>query len=122
MKPSASASNAAFSPDDTAALGDPFLHARELPLWPVDTLSSRMGPAFAEGVRPAPVGEWSGPIPSSYGLHMVWVRERAPAEIPPLDSIRTRVRASWLREREQVVLREHLAGLRADARIEIEVE
>ena len=110
----------AISPDDTAELGDPFLLSRELPLWPADTLASRMGPDFAEGAMRAPVGEWSGPVASSYGLHLVWVRQRSPAAVPALDSIRSRVRASLLREREQEVLRAHLEALRARARVEVE--
>ena len=61
----------------------------------------------------APLAAWAGPIPSSYGLHLVWVHEREPAGVPALGAVRSRVVHALLEERRQARLRERMAALRA---------
>jgi hypothetical protein len=108
------------APEQVSALSDPFLLSYELPLWSESMLAQRLGTDFARVAIDAPEGRWSGPIESSYGLHFVWIRERRPAEVPPLEDLRTRIRAAVFREREQAALREHLAVLREHAEIVVE--
>jgi hypothetical protein len=107
------------APEQAASLSDPFLLSYSLPLWSESMLGQRLGADFARDAFAAPDGQWSGPIASSYGLHFVWVRERRAADLPPLDELRTRLRAAVLREREQAALQAHLAALRERARIEV---
>ena len=70
-----------LEPDDpeVTRLGDPLLLARDLPPSTPSRLAARLGTSFAEAVSVLATGSWSQPIPSSYGLHLVWVRERLPA-------------------------------------------
>ncbi|SMP09814.1 peptidylprolyl isomerase [Shimia sagamensis] len=42
-----------------------------------------------------PVGQWSGPVTSGYGLHAVRVLEYQASELPSLDMVRERVLADW---------------------------
>ena len=51
----------------------------------------KFGDQFAAALDSTPVGRWSGPIPSGYGLHLVLVRERTPGSIPPLAEVRSQV-------------------------------
>lgn len=44
----------------------------------------------------APVGEWAGPFRSAFGWHLVRIDHRAPAQAPPLASVKDRVRADYL--------------------------
>jgi parvulin-like peptidyl-prolyl isomerase len=71
------------------------------------------GPAFGAAVVRVPVGQWAGPVPSSYGLHLVWVHERTPATLPPLDAIRSRVVHAVLAEQAAARLERRLAERRA---------
>jgi len=64
---------------ELARLGDPLLLASDLPPSTPSRLAARLGARFAEAVSALPTGRWSEPIPSSYGLHLVWVHERLPA-------------------------------------------
>ena len=48
---------------------------------------------------------------------MVWVHEKTPAVVPPLDEIRQRVESEVLRERERSELIAHTQSLREKARI-----
>jgi hypothetical protein len=61
---------------EISSWGDPLIVPRDLPLMTRKRLAARLGAAFAEAAGAAPIGEWSGPIPGSYGLHLVWVHER----------------------------------------------
>ena len=51
----------------------------------------KFGDEFAAALDSAPVGRWSGPVRSGYGLHMVLVRERTPGSVPPLAEVRSQV-------------------------------
>jgi hypothetical protein len=54
-------------------------------------IALKFGDGFAAALDSAPVGRWSGPIPSGYGLHLVLVRERTPGFVPPLAEVRSQV-------------------------------
>jgi hypothetical protein len=86
---------------DPATLGDPFLRGRELRAQSEQDLSGIFGPAFARAAVELPLQEWSRPVTSSYGLHLVRVRDRAPAEVPALARIRATVLQDWSEERRR---------------------
>jgi hypothetical protein len=101
------------TPESAAALGDPFLLPRDLPLRGEAELARSLGPDFArEAIRLAP-GAWAGPIPSSYGLHLVFVHERREARPAELSEVRERVASALLEERGSKALRELVGRLRA---------
>jgi hypothetical protein len=106
-----------ISPHRAKELGDPFLLAHRIPLSSEASIGRQYGPGFAAGAIRAPLGEWSGPIPSSYGAHLVWVHERSPSRVPDLHEIRPRVESELLREREQAELLAHSQRLRENAEI-----
>ena len=58
----------------------------------IDTL---FGNGFAAALGRAPLGEWSGPVASGFGSHLVKVTARAPAQPPELAAIRQRVENDW---------------------------
>jgi hypothetical protein len=104
---------------ELAALGDPFLLPTSLPLRSERALDSQFGADLAASAIVAPIGIWSGPVASSFGLHYLWPRERTPPNLPPLAAIRAEIRGDWLAEREREALREAVARLRDTARIEV---
>jgi parvulin-like peptidyl-prolyl isomerase len=106
-------------PGAAAARGDPFVHGAEI-ADALPRLDAIFGPGFGAAVAVAPLGAWVGPVPSAYGLHLVWVHEREPATVPALAAVRSRVLHVLLEERRQARLRERMAVLRA--RYDIRVE
>ena len=86
----------------------------KLPLSSERALAARLGPGFGRAAIQAPEGEWSGPTPSAYGLHLVWVHRRVEARDPDLEEVRSDLSATWRSERGQERLREVLARLRAE--------
>jgi hypothetical protein len=95
------------------AVGDAFLLSADQPLQTRRALGDRFGADFADGVFALPQGIWSGPLRSSYGLHLVWVHERVAAVPLPLEAVRDRVRYGLLAERRAESLERLLAALRA---------
>ena len=53
------------------------------------------GDAFANTLGRLPLNEWSGPVTSGLGQHLVRVRKRQPASPPSLAAIRQRVENDW---------------------------
>ena len=65
-------------------------------------------------------GRWQGPIPSSFGQHFVYISERIPGGVPPLDAVRQAVRREWSNARRLEAEQKLYASLRE--RYEIVVE
>ncbi len=63
--------------EDPARLGDPFLRGREVRNATEGELGGMFGPEFARAVQTLRLDEWSAPLASSFGLHLVRVSERS---------------------------------------------
>jgi hypothetical protein len=85
--------------EDAAALGDPFLLGEDFRSLSESDVVATFGDDFAKQIAAAEQGRWQGPIPSSFGLHFVFIQERTPGNLPPLDAVRQAVRNEWLNER-----------------------
>jgi hypothetical protein len=106
---------AGLGPDAAAGRGDPFLLGDELRPQSEAELARSFGPRFAAAVAALEPGAWSEPIESSYGLHLVWVRARVPAESIDFERVRPQVEDALRSERGEAALRAALASLRAGA-------
>jgi parvulin-like peptidyl-prolyl cis-trans isomerase-like protein len=107
-------------PERAQTLGDPFLYGAEQPLQTHDDLAGRFGTAFADGVFAAPSGAWSGPIPSSYGVHLVFVHEREEPRALGFDEVRAMLRHELVAERRTAALERGLYALRREVRVVLE--
>jgi hypothetical protein len=75
-------------------------------------LARLFGAAFARAAFALPVGEWAGPVASTYGLHLVWVERREAAAAPDLAGVRSRAREAVRAARRPEGVRRALAELR----------
>lgn len=99
---------------DRLLLGDDSAEINEL------ALSSMFGSDFAREVFALEPGEWEGPVKSGYGLHLVLVRQRTPAELKPFESVRDTVLVEWRNEKQSALGRDYLAELRKKYGLELE--
>lgn len=99
-------------PEHAERFGDPFIRGAEMRAASPTDLGRAFGPGFAEAVAALPAGTWSGPIASTYGLHLVWIRGRTPATDPALGAVRNQVVHGLLEERREARLRQRLDGWR----------
>jgi hypothetical protein len=111
---------AATVPGSASDEGDPFMFPRDLPSRSERELARTFGSEFASRVFELPEGDWQGPVPSAYGEHLVFVHERTPAALPPLDVVRSEVRESLLAERGKRAMAELLGELRAAHPVRVE--
>lgn len=72
-------------------LGDASMLPQQVDLTPTDQIARVFGEEFAGGLAQAEVGAWSGPLASSFGLHLVFVTERREARQPTLAEVRPQV-------------------------------
>lgn len=64
-------------------------------LSPEKTVESTFGTGFFEAVFAFPIAEWSGPVRSPFGLHLVRVTQRREERLPALSEIREKVEEDW---------------------------
>ena len=80
------------------------------------------GASFAAALEKAPVGEWVGPIDSSFGAHYVRVSDRTPAVAPQLAAVRDQVVREWENERRQRARNDAYAKMRGEYEVSIETK
>jgi PPIC-type PPIASE domain len=86
-------------PVDTATIGDPFLLGEEFHEMSQSDVARSFGEGFAKQLSAVDPGLWQGPIPSGFGVHFVFVDERAKGGLPPFDLAREAIRREWLNAR-----------------------
>jgi hypothetical protein len=107
---------------DRSRLGDVILLEPDQPLERLTEIERRFGPDFAKGLDECPEGVWSGPVPSSYGLHLVRVTERKEGGPPALDEIRDEVRRDLMVRRSEEARRAFYENLRKLYRVDLDEE
>lgn len=92
---------------DFDQVGDPTLLPPRLGLTRVDRIAANFGGEFTDTLGDVELGVWSGPIKSTYGLHLVLIDERVEARNPALDDVRKAVVRDW-----QTIKRREIADAR----------
>lgn len=96
--------------------GDAFLHGSHVEAVTADGLDRLFGPGFAAAIAGAPVGTWVGPVPSTYGVHLVRVDARRAGgpsdERRRSPTVRRQAALALVAERRAARLDERLAVLR----------
>ena len=105
---------------DPATLGQATLLPARQDALPLDFIARDFGEEFAGQLAKAPVGEWSGPVTSGFGTHLVRVSAIEPAQSPALADVREAVAREWENERRQQAHAAALAKLREQYRVEIQ--
>jgi hypothetical protein len=82
-----------------AALGDAFLLPHQFDSLSATEVRKTFGDTFVAGLSTLTPGQWQGPVPSGYGVHLVAVSERTPVRLPELAEVREAVRREWANAR-----------------------
>ena len=80
---------------DSKTLGDPLPLPNEYEAATEGDVARLFGREFPKKLSALPVGRWSGPVESAYGLHLVLVRKRTAGRLPPLKEVREAVLSEW---------------------------
>jgi len=101
------------SVDANAAIerGDPFPLGYRFGGRSERDMDRSFGARFGAEALASEIGEWSQPIESAYGAHLLWIDRRDPGLIPPLEAVTDRIRRELERERQEAKLEALLSDL-----------
>lgn len=105
---------------DSATLGDPTILPPALAPTRKAAISQIFGAAFTEALVQTPPGAWSGPLKSSFGLHVVHVDDSKPGRPATLSEVRANVAQEWANERRREAEEAQLAERLKRYRVRIE--
>jgi hypothetical protein len=102
------------------ALSDAFVLSSHFEKISASETARLFGAYFGKQLATVRPGSWTGPLESSYGLHLVRVHEHLPGAAPPLANVREAVLRDLLNERRKQELDAQYAKLRARYTIVVE--
>jgi len=105
---------------DLSELGETSLLPAQLGLSVESAVDGVFGKGFFDLTTDLVPGEWTGPITSAYGVHIVRVLDKLPPRTPPLIEIRDIVLRNWRERKAQKVGELDYAGRRTNYTIEIQ--
>lgn len=108
------------SPSAQPSVGDPFPLSLEFEQIEADQLDRLFGSGFSSKLATLPRAEWSGPVKSGYGLHVVRVVDYTPAAPPAFADIRDALARDWSAERRQQLSADFYRELRQRYAVTVE--
>jgi parvulin-like peptidyl-prolyl isomerase len=104
---------------DYQAIGDVTLLPAKLDGVTRREVANTFGPGFAKDLENIPVGRWSGPYESSYGLHLICITEHKSGGLPAMQEIRPVLEREWRTERSKAANERFYQALRERYEVEI---
>lgn len=77
------------------------------------------GHNFAENLVSTPLNQWSGPLQSGLGFHLVYVTKQTPASMPTLKAVHTRLISDYKYDKRESVLQDAYLEMRQNYTIEL---
>lgn len=82
-------------------VGDATLLEPEIPLSPLWDIRKQFGDEFGKRLLELQTGEWTGPIRSGFGRHLIFISERSGTRLSDLDEVREVVHRDWMVEKQR---------------------
>jgi len=86
---------------DISTAGDRFMFGQDYDRQSPREVSRIFGEVFAEQLFELPVGDWTGPVQSGYGLHLVQINDKTASRQPELTEVRDKVHTEWLAQQRR---------------------
>jgi hypothetical protein len=80
---------------DPDTLGDTSLLDLRFEALPASLVAQQFGDQFAAALSELSIGQWRGPVASTYGAHLVLVDDRTDGRVPGLEEVRAVVHRDW---------------------------
>jgi hypothetical protein len=103
-----------------AGMGQPTMLPARVTRSDADLVARDFGADFAAALLKLPVGQWSGPIGSGVGVHLVRLTELEQPKLPQLADVRAEVTREW--ENDRRVAANEASYSRARARYDVVIE
>ena len=91
------------APDDAALVkgGDPFLLNSHFDRLPAGETARLFGADFEKALQTVVIGQWQGPVTSSFGTHLVLLYLRDEPGPPRLADVQDEVRRAWMNDQRE---------------------
>ncbi|MEP3225455.1 MAG: peptidylprolyl isomerase [Parasphingorhabdus sp.] len=99
------------SGENWKGLGDPFIQKRSYAALPETEVTRLFGPDFAQAVFTLPKGQWSAPLGSAFGLHLVRVEAIDGAARAAFEPIKAEILTAWQDDQNSKAKQAALADL-----------
>jgi hypothetical protein len=88
---------------DPSEFGDQTLLPSEFSLSPSGEIAKVFGDQFVQQLEKIEVGRWSGPLQSTFGLSLVFLRERTESRDKTFEEMRDQAKREWVIARRQEI-------------------
>lgn len=109
-----------IDPSGATTLGDRFMLQSYYPQQSTEMTAREFGQAFADRLGTFEAGRWHGPVVSGYGLHLVYVHDRADSRLPELEEVRGRVTQDLMSDRREKINRAAYREIKSKYRVLVE--
>ena len=99
--------------------GEPFLLGKNFSAKSVSEIERSFGKNFSEEIQKIVPKDWSGPLNSEYGSHLIFVHSISESFTPALEEIKNVVISDIILEKQNNSVKEYLKELRSKYQIEI---
>ena len=100
--------------------GDPSLLPEHLESAPLSRVADQFGQDFAQSLAHVELGQWTGPLRSAYGYHLVFVTMLEPAHLPRFEDVGAAVQRQWLVEHRAAALDAQYRKLLAGFQVQVD--
>lgn len=107
-------------PEKYLGLGDPFPLGQNIEKANATQIRREFGADFAESLQALPKAQWSGPIASGFGLHLVRITEKSDFQPVKLDDVRQQVLNDYLAEAHEKLTQQAIDEIKNKYRVEFE--
>lgn len=83
-------------------------------------LTNRFGEIFVQNLQRRALKQWHGPLQSTYGLHLVWIKEYTPGRPMTFEEAEHKLRRDWANEQQEEAIEKLYKRLRTQYSIKIE--
>ena len=104
---------------DPNSLGDATMLPAQLDGVTQREVNNTFGRGLAKDIEDLPLGQWSGPYESSYGIHLVRITNREAGGLPAMAEVRPILEREWYAERRKEANERFYQTLRARYDVEI---
>lgn len=108
------------APEHAVSLGDSLMIDSSFSNKSFDEVARALGKQFAEELFSLEDKGWTGPIPSTFGLHLVYINERVQSQMPEFEKIRDKVKYDFMYDRKQQVIDKAYKGAKSRYTILVE--
>lgn len=105
---------------DASKHGDALLLEHRFQNVTASELVRLFGTEFETALRALPTREWLGPVPSGYGVHLVFVDKRDEGQAAALEHVRDEVRLEWVRDQREQANERFYTDLRKRYKVTVE--